>query len=79
MDANFAKRAEARRKLMTGGVARSFEELERASEAFWDAASYAAKLEATHDALTEAWIVKGQHGPPPRFDGRTWGVLKFER
>ena len=64
---------------MTGGVARSFEELDLAAQAYWDAASYEAKLEATHAALAEAWIVKGQDGPPPRFDGRTCGVLELGR
>lgn len=64
---------------MIGGVARSFDELDRASREFWDNASYAAKLQATHDALFETWNLQGRHGPPPRFDGRTWGVLKFER
>jgi hypothetical protein len=64
---------------MTGGVARSFEELELASREFWEKASYAAKLKATHDAIVEAWLVQGRNGPPPRFDGSTWGVLKFER
>jgi hypothetical protein len=79
MDADFAKRAEARRKRLTGGVARSFEELDRASREFWKSAPYASKLQATHDALIESWILKGRNGPPPRFDGSTWGVLKFER
>ena len=79
MDADFAKRAAERRKRMTGGVARSFDELERSSREFWENASYAAKLQATHDALLDAWILKGRDGPPPRFDGRTLGVLKFER
>jgi hypothetical protein len=79
MDAEFAKRAEARRARMVGGVARSFAELEEASIAFWRQASYADKLQATHDALLEAWILQGRHGPPPRFDGSTWGVLRFER
>lgn len=62
---------------MIGGVARSFEELELASARFWQSADYTARLKATHDALVEAWIVQGRHGPPPRFDGSTWGVLKF--
>jgi hypothetical protein len=64
---------------MIGGVARSFEELEVASAEFWGKADHAAKLKATHDAIVEAWIVQGRHGPPPRFDGSTWGVLKFGR
>jgi hypothetical protein len=51
MDAAFAKRAEERRKRLTGGVARSFEELERAPRDFWKNAPYAAKLHATLRAL----------------------------
>ena len=38
---------------MTGGVARSFEELDIASREFWKNASYTAKPQATHDALAE--------------------------
>jgi hypothetical protein len=37
------------------------------------------KLQAMFDALVEAWILKGSHGSPPRFDGSTWGVLRHER
>ena len=79
VDAAFKKRAEERRSRMVGGVARSFEELELASAQFWAKADYTARLKATHDALWEAWVVQGQHGPPPRFDGSTWGVLEFGR
>lgn len=79
MDADFQKRAEERRKRMTGGVARTFDELEQASRKFWQDASQASKLEATHRALAEAWALHGRNGPPPRFDGSTWGVLTFER
>ena len=79
VDADYEKRAEERRKRMSGGVARTFEELERASRKFWQDASYSSKLEATHDALAEAWTLQGRNGPPPRFDGSTWGVLKFKR
>ena len=79
MDADFARRAEERRARLTGGVAHSFQELDQASREFWKNAPYASKLQAIHDALIEAWIIKGRNGPPPRFDGSTWGVLKFER
>jgi len=79
LDSEYEKRAAARRARMTGGVARSFAELDEASREFWAHASFAEKLQATHDALAEAWTLKGRHGPPPRFDGSTWGVLKFER
>lgn len=78
VDDEFKRRAEERRRRMTGGIARSFEELDRAGREFWDSASFSAKLEATHDAIIEAWVIQG-YDTPPRFDGSTWGVLKFER
>ncbi len=67
------------RKRLTGGVARSFAELEAASREFWAKASYTERLQATHDALVDAWVIQGRQGPPPRFDASTWGVLRFER
>lgn len=76
-DAEFAKRAEARRARLTGGVARSFEELEEANVSFWAGATYAAKLQATYDALVDAAILRGPDEPAPRFDGSSWGVLKL--
>lgn len=79
MSSNFERRAAERRERLTGGVANSFDALDEASRAFWDAAPHATKLQATYDAIIEAWILKGRNGPPPRFDGSTWGVLKFER
>jgi hypothetical protein len=54
MDAEFAKRAEERRRRLEGGFARSFEELDAASLRFWRATPYAAKLQAVHDAMLEA-------------------------
>jgi hypothetical protein len=79
VDAEFEKRAAERRRRLTGGVARSFEELDKASREFWEKASYLSKLQATNDALAEAWLIQGRNGPPPRFDASVWGVLKFER
>ncbi len=76
-EAEFGKRAEARRARLTGGVARSFEELEEATATFWASAPYAAKLQATYDALVEAAILRGPDEPAPRFDGSSWGVLKL--
>jgi hypothetical protein len=78
MDPDFERRAEERRGRLRGGVARSFDELEQAGLAFWSEAPYSAKLEATNDAIIEGWLLQG-HEAPPRFDGSTWGVLKFER
>jgi hypothetical protein len=77
VDDEFRKRAEARRARLTGGVARSFDELEEAGVAFWAQASYAAKLQATYDAIVEAAILRGPDEPAPRFDGSAWGILKL--
>jgi len=79
VDPDFERRAAERRARLSGGVARSFEELDEATAEFWDNATYATKLQATHDALIEAWILEGRNGPPPRFDGSTWGIGRFER
>ena len=79
MDAAYRERAERRRAAIIGGKATSFEELEEKGRELWAQASLASKLEATRDALVEAWTLGGRHGPAPRFDGSTWGVLRFER
>lgn len=79
MDSEFEKRANLRRARMVGGKAESFDELAKASRSFWAKATHAERLQATHDAMYESWIIKGRNGPPPRFDGSTWGVLEFER
>jgi hypothetical protein len=76
---SFEERAARRRSKMVGGVARSFAELEEAGQRFWEAASMQDKLQATHAMLFEAWVLQGRNGPPPRFDGSTWGVLEHER
>lgn len=79
MDAAFEKRAARRRLVMQGGVAQSFAELDRAGQAFVERATLAERLSATSRMLVEAWVIQGKDGPPPRFDGSTYGVLKFER
>jgi hypothetical protein len=79
MSSAFEARAEERRRRLQGGVARSFAELDAMGRDYWRKASLSSKLEATLHALVEAWVLKGKHGPPPRFDGSTWGVRKFER
>jgi hypothetical protein len=72
-------RAARRRKTWTGGRASSFVELEDKGLEFWVNAEPAAKLQAMWDAIVEAWIQGGKDGPPPRFQGSTFGVGRFER
>ncbi len=79
MDPEYERRAAERRNRLRGGVARSFDDLDKASREFWRQATPEVKLQAMFDALVEAWILKGSHGSPPRFDGSTWGVLRHER
>ena len=79
MDDAFRRRAEARRATWTGGVARSFVELETKGLEFWSAASPSQKLTAMWQLLVDAWVVEGKHGPPPGFQGSIVGVGRFER
>ena len=79
MDAAYLARAALRRAKMRGGVARSFDELERAGLEYWQDADGAARLEAIWELIVDAWVLKGEHGPSPRFDGSTCGVLEHER
>jgi hypothetical protein len=72
-------RAARRRKTWTGGRARSFVELEDKGLEFWVNAEPGAKLQAMWDAIVEAWILGGKDGPPPRLQGSTFGVGRFER
>ena len=72
-------RAAQRPLTWSGGVARSFEELERKGLEFWAAAEPSSKLQAMWDAIVEAWIIEGKHGPSPRFQGSTFGVGRHER
>ena len=79
MDESFRRRAAARRATWSGGVARSFDELEEMGLEFWRNASSSAKLNAMWQLLVDAWVVEGKHGSPPRFQGSIIGVGRFER
>jgi len=78
-DSDFEERAAHRRATWQGGVARSFDDLEEEGIEFWVNADPATKLQAMWDAIVEAWIMKGKHGAPPRFQGSTFGIGRFER
>jgi hypothetical protein len=60
MDSGFERRAAERRLRMSGGVARSFEELEAAGAQYWAAATCAERLLATYEAIREASPFKGK-------------------
>jgi hypothetical protein len=79
MDSDFERRAAERRGRLSGGVARSFAELEEAGVRYWASATFAERLQATYEAVADSWIIQGKNGTPPRFDGSSWGILKFER
>ncbi len=78
-DADFEARAAKRRATWTGAAVSSFEELEARGLEFWANAPPGVNLQATWDAIVEAWIIEGKHGPPPRFQGSVVGVGRFER
>jgi len=79
VDEAYRRRAEARRATWTGGVARSFEELDEMGADFWANASSSAKFDAMWQLLVDAWVIEGKHGSPPRFQGSLVGVGRFER
>ena len=79
MDEAYEKRAALRRASLQGRVARSWEELEEGGLEFWRSATPAARLSAMWQALVDAWVIKGKHGPPPGFQGSVVGVGRFER
>lgn len=76
---DFDGRAALRRATWQGGVARSFTELENKGLDFWIHSEPGARLQAMWDAIVEAWVIKGKHGSPPRFQGSTFGIGRFER
>jgi len=60
MDDAYRARAEARRSRLRGGVAHSFEELERAGLEFWQSAPPGARLDAIWQLIVDEWIVGGK-------------------
>jgi hypothetical protein len=62
-----------------GAKAGSFAELDEKGLEFWADAEPGTKLQAMWDAILEAWTIGGKNGPPPRFQGSTFGVGRHER
>ena len=63
MDEGFRRRAEARRATWTGGVARSFDELEERGVEFWANASPSQKLTAMWQLIVDAWVIDRAEKP----------------
>jgi hypothetical protein len=79
VDDDFESRAARRRATWRGGVAHSWAEFEEIGLEFWRSSPPAARLTAMWEALIDAWVIKGKHGPPPGFQGSVVGVGRFER
>jgi hypothetical protein len=69
-----AARARARRSRYTGGVARSFDEMEQVDLDFWLAMSPADRLRAMWSIVEDSLALEGERGPTPRLSRSTGGV-----
>jgi hypothetical protein len=72
MDAD--ERRRLRRATWHGGVAHSFEEMERADLAFWLAMTPEDRLRAMWSIVEDTLALKGEHGPAPRLQRSVGGV-----
>jgi hypothetical protein len=71
---SFEERAARRRSTWTGGVAGSFEEMEKLDLAFWLRATPAERLRAVYELNLELMALGGHRGPPPRLQRSVGGV-----
>jgi hypothetical protein len=78
MDDGFRTRADARRSVMVGVTARSFDELEIKGMQLEAAASLEVRLDAVYTLVAHHYLLEGPDATPPRFDGSTCGVGQFE-
>jgi len=72
--ADAAQRAAARRATWTGGVAKSFGEMEDADLDFWLAASLRTRLMAVFELNETLNAIAGEHEPTLRLDRSVGGV-----
>ena len=75
MDADFAARAEARRRTWQVSVV-THEEADAADLAFWRSFSPSDRWNAVWQMAQEAWEIKGSGGPFPRLQGSPFGVRR---
>jgi hypothetical protein len=73
-DRTSSERAEYRRQHWTGGVARSFSEMESADLAFWLAATPNERIRGVTQLIGEMLAMKGEDGPAPRLQRAVGGV-----
>jgi hypothetical protein len=73
MDTGRKDRAERRRALWTGGVAK-ISEMEQVDAAFWAGTSPEQRLRAIWSIVEDSLALGGDHGPTPRFQRSVGGV-----
>lgn len=75
--------AEERRRIRletwTGGVARSFSEMEEADLDFWLALSGVERLKLVWSLVEDQLALRGDHGAPPRLQRLVGGVRPLRR
>ena len=69
-----AERAEARRRTWSGGVVRSFEEMEEVDLEFWLRATPEQRIRAVTELIVEMSWIGGERGPAPRLQRSVGGV-----
>ena len=69
-----ALNAQRRRSTWSGGVAQSFDELERIDLDCWLAQSVADRLRAVWSLMEDSLSLRGQDGPAPRLQRSVGGV-----
>jgi hypothetical protein len=69
-----ARRAEARRKGWSGGVARSFAEMEEIDLEFWLSATPAERIRAVTELIAQMRWIGGERGPAPRLQRSVGGT-----
>ncbi|HEY8079512.1 MAG TPA: hypothetical protein VIF62_35520 [Labilithrix sp.] len=74
MDEAARKRAERRRATWTGGVARSFDEMEEADLEFWLSATPEERIRSVTMLIDEMRAMEGDDGPRPRLQRSVGGV-----
>ncbi len=67
-------RAEARRRSWKGGVAKSFDEMERVDLDFWLSMSPRERLEMMWSLVEDSLALEGHDGPAPRLQRSVGGV-----
>lgn len=67
-------RAAARRARWTGGVARSFDEMEERDLDFWLSMSPAQRVAAMWSIVEDSLALEGHRGPSPRLQRSVGGV-----